>query len=127
VQNAFKQVLNNNAIFFDNFADQSTLTFQLIVAFSIMIQSLSYNAFQMVACKHLCFTKAPSGNFNDSFQLVVEFNKIIKLIKAFGHIELIELIISIDRNEIANIFNQVELIDVLVSEGAQDVDQASTC
>jgi hypothetical protein len=53
------KVLNNNTIFFDNFVDQSTLSFQLIVAFSITIQSLSCNALQMVACKHLCFTKAP--------------------------------------------------------------------
>jgi hypothetical protein len=121
------KVLNNNAIFFDNFIDQSTLTFQLIVAFSITIQSLSCNTFQMIACKHLCFTKAPLGSFNDGFQLVVKFKKIIELIKAFGHIKLIELFISINHNKVANIFNQVKLIDVIVSEGAQDVDQASMC
>jgi hypothetical protein len=34
---------------------------------------------------------------------------------------------SINWNKLANIFNQVKLIDVLVSEGAQDVDQASMC
>jgi hypothetical protein len=85
------KVLNNNTLLFAYFVDQSTLTFQLIVAFSIAIQSLSCSAFQMVACKHLCFTKLPSGIFNAGFQLVVKFNKIIKLIKAFGHTELIEL------------------------------------
>jgi hypothetical protein len=81
----------------------------------------------MIACKHPYFTKAPSGYFNDGLQLVVKFNKIIKLIKAFGHIELIRVFISIDCNELANNFDQVELIDVLVFEGAQDVDQVSLC
>ncbi len=72
----------------------------------------------MVEYKHLCFTKAQSGNFNDGFQLVVKFNKIIKLIMALGQIELNKLFISINRNILANIFDQVKLIDVLVSEGA---------
>ncbi len=102
------KVLNNNARFFDNFLDQSTLTFHLIVAFSITIQSLSCNAFQMVACKHLCFTKVPSGNFNEGFQLVVKFNKIINLIKAFGCIKLIKLFM---------IFGLIKLIKLIKSFG----------
>jgi hypothetical protein len=58
----------------------------------------------MVACKHLCFTKASSGNFDDGFRLVVEFNKIIELIKAFGHTKLIKLFM---------IFGHIELIKLI--------------
>jgi hypothetical protein len=106
------KVLNNNAIFFDNFVDQSTLIFQLIVAFSITFQSLSCNAFRMVACNHLCFTKVPSGNFNDGFQLVVEFNKVIELIKNFGHIKLIKLFM---------IFGHIELIKLIKFFGHNEI------